>query len=90
MGSKAREFFSKIPVYLKLCAQYIDITSKSTKERSNTTAEKIDKKKPVRLPKPPIVAVIDMSPSQPFASPRLNIFLTRKKGMMSKKPLRRI
>lgn len=45
MGSKAREFCSKIPVYQKIRAQYIDITSKSTKERSNTTAEKIDTKK---------------------------------------------
>lgn len=44
MGSKAREFCSKIPVYQKIRAQYIDITSKSTKKRSNTTAEKIDKK----------------------------------------------
>lgn len=72
MGSKAREFCSKIPVYQKIRAQYIDITSKSTKERSNTTAEKIDKKKTVRyLPKPPIVGVIEMCPSQllhPLAS----------------------
>lgn len=45
MGSKAREFCSEIPVYQKIRAQYINITSKSTNERSNTTAEKIDTKK---------------------------------------------
>lgn len=37
--SKAREFWSKILVYKKIRAQYIDITSKST------NAEKIDTKK---------------------------------------------
>lgn len=46
MGSRTKEFRSKIPVYQKSRAQYNDMKSKSTNERSNANAEEINKYSP--------------------------------------------
>lgn len=88
MGSKAKEFCFKILVYQKICAQYIDIKSKSTNERSNTTAEKINNKN-----SPKFTKTSNRGRNRDVSKPTVRIpspqyVLNKGKGRISKKLLR--